>query len=285
MTEGMRSTLTGWLAAALCAGVCGCSSEPAGTRGDVGRITSQALASTGNWIFQYLEQRGFCNNGASCWSSCSTSGYNSSNCGTYLNGAPAPTIQSSWSWPCPSNAGGCGGNSDAADMWLGNTTDDGYGDAYWYTQLSTSVSSSLSNFMYSTDVYVGNAPGTYQAVEWDGNYYGGGYHYIFGLQADAGDTHTWRYFRPNVGWQSTNIGLPNLSGTWTTVQAVWQIQGGGCGNLYSFSVGGSTYYGNGAWSYCTASTTSSNGTTMGVQGDENTNGMSVFYSDVAVNYY
>ena len=262
------------LVSVLTAGCASSSSPTAGEEAD------ESLASAVTASFTTLERRGFCNNSVSCWSSCSSTAYNSNNCGTKLNGAPAPTLTTTWSYPTS-----IGGSSSDGKMYIGHTTTGGYGDAYWFTQLGSGYTSNIGHFVYSTDLYVANADHTYQAVEWDGNWFYGGYHYIFGLQNDRRGSNAWRYFVPNVGWKSTNVPSSDLSGGWHHVTATFTRSGTNTVHLYSFQIdSGPVHFGNGAWTY-NAPSSSGNKATFGLQGDEYNTTMSVYYRNVNVSLY
>jgi hypothetical protein len=246
------------------------------------RSDTKATASLPN-----LEQRGFCNNSASCWSSCSsiagpgnTAGKNCAASGADIAAGTAPLINTTFTYPVTAPDA----TANTGHVWMGNDANGGFANAYWFTQLGSNYATDITSFTYSTDLFVGNADGTYRAVEWDGNWFFGGRHFIFGLQNERNAVNVWRYFTPSSGWQSTGVPSTNLSGGWHHVTATFTVAGN-TAQLSSFQVdGGAVHSGNGAWTI-PSEATSSNKATFGVQGDELNTGMSLYYRNVNVSFH
>lgn len=233
-----------------------------------------------------VEQRGFCNNSASCWSSCSsiagpgnTPGKNCAASGADISAGTAPLINTTFTYPdtAPDSTPNTG------LVWMGTDANGGFANAYWFTQLGSGYTSDITSFTYSTDIYVGNSDGTYRAIEWDGNWFFGGRHFIFGLQDERNSVGTWRYFVPG-SWQSTGVPSTNLSGGWHHVTATFTVSGN-TAQLASFQVdGGTVHSGNGAWTI-PSEASSANKATFGVQGDELNTGMSFYYRNINISFH
>jgi len=236
--------------------------------------------------FAALEQRGFCNNSASCWSSCSsiagpgnTAGKNCAASQADINAGTAPLINTTFTYPDTAPDA----TANTGHVWMGTDANGGFANAYWFTQLGSNYASTITSFTYSTDIFVGNSDGTYRAIEWDGNWYFGGQHFIFGLQNARYSFDVWRFFKPGTGWVSTGVAATNLSGGWHHVTATFTVAGS-TAQLASFQVdGGAVHSGNGAWTI-PGEAASSNKATFGVQGDELNTGMSFYYRNIDVSF-
>jgi hypothetical protein len=244
-----------------------------------------------NLTYTALEQRGFNDNLASSWSSCSSvagpgnmAGHNCAAAGSDIKAGTAPLINTTFTYPDTAPDG----TANAGLVWMGTDADGGFANAYWFTQLnpdSSPPTTQISTFSYSMDIYVGNPDGSYRAIEWDGNWFFGGQHYDFGLQNERNAVNTWRFFDFKAGsWVSTGVPSTNLSGGWHHVQANFSLTAS-TSELVSFQIdGGAVHSGNGAWISQNGMTTGGNKATMGLQGDELMTGMSIWYKNIQVVY-